>query len=119
MSEVDANAEQSMSLGERIVARGYINPHTIQDDVKAGLVLGIESVPDGLAQGFLALVNPIFGLYGYMMGTFTGAFFTSSVYMTIQAPLAPAIARAVSIMVPLGIRVISSTTSGGNCFTYS
>lgn len=51
----------------------------------AGLVLGIESVPDGLAQGFLAFVNPIYGLYGYMMGTLTAAFFTSSTFMVVQA----------------------------------
>ncbi|MEZ4769607.1 MAG: SulP family inorganic anion transporter [Caldilineales bacterium] len=48
-------------------------------------MLGIESVPDGLAQGFLASINPIYGLYAYMTGTFTAAFFTSSVYMAVQA----------------------------------
>jgi len=78
-------AEKSTRLQERIVARGFINPRTLVDDIKAGLVLGIESVPDGLAQGFLAFVNPIFGLYGYMMGTFSGALFTSSTYMAVQA----------------------------------
>ena len=67
------------------MARQFINPRTLQKDITAGLVLGIESVPDGLAQGFLAFVNPVFGLYGYMMGTFTGAFFTSSTFMVVQA----------------------------------
>ena len=67
------------------MARQFINPQTIREDIMAGLVLGIESVPDGLAQGFLAFVNPIYGLYGYMMGTFTGAFFTSSTFMVVQA----------------------------------
>ena len=67
------------------MARQFINRHTLKDDIMAGLVLGVESVPDGLAQGFLASINPIFGLYGYMMGTFSAAFFTSSVYMTVQA----------------------------------
>lgn len=83
-----------MSLWGRIIERGYFNPHTLIVDLKAGLVLGIESVPDGLAQGFLAFVNPIFGLYGYMMGTFSGAFFTSSAYMTIQATGAMALVVA-------------------------
>ena len=78
-------AEKSLGLRERIIAKGFINPRTLKDDITAGLVLGIESVPDGLAQGFLASVNPVFGLYGYMMGTFSAAFFTSSVYMTVQA----------------------------------
>ena len=67
------------------MARQFINPKTLKDDVTAGLVLGIESIPDGLAQGLLAAVNPIYGLYAYMMGTFSGAFFTSSVFMAIQA----------------------------------
>ncbi len=83
-----------MGLKEKIAAKGFINPHTLADDIKAGLVLGIESVPDGLAQGFLAFVNPVFGLYGYMMGTFFGAFFTSSTYMTIQATGAMALVVA-------------------------
>lgn len=78
-------AEKPLSLREQIIARGYINPQTLTSDLKAGLVLGIESVPDGLATGFLAFVNPIYGLYGYMMGTFTGALFTSSAYMAVQA----------------------------------
>ena len=67
------------------MARQFINPKTLKNDITAGLVLGIESVPDGLAQGLLAAVNPIYGLYAYMMGTFSGAFFTSSVFMAIQA----------------------------------
>jgi len=51
----------------------------------AGLVLGVQSVPDGLASGLLAGVNPLAGLYAYMVGTITGAFFTSSVFMAVQA----------------------------------
>ena len=34
----------------------------------AGLVLGVESVPDGLASGLLAGVNPVAGLYAYLFG---------------------------------------------------
>jgi SulP family sulfate permease len=67
------------------MAKQYINPKTIREDIMAGVVLGVESVPDGLAQGFLAFVNPVYGLYGYMMGTFSAAFFTSSVFMVVQA----------------------------------
>jgi len=76
------------------MARQFINPKTLKDDITAGVVLGIESVPDGMAAGLLALVNPIYGLYGYMMGTFTGAFFTSSVFMTVQATGAMALVVA-------------------------
>lgn len=53
-------------------------------DAVAGLVLGVQSVPDGLATGLLAGVNPMAGLYGYMVGTATGALFTSSAFMAVQ-----------------------------------
>ena len=51
----------------------------------AGLVLGVESIPDGLASGLLAGVNPVAGLYGYLYGMIGGALFTSTAFMTIQA----------------------------------
>jgi SulP family sulfate permease len=54
----------------------------------------VESVPDGLAGGLLAAVNPVWGLYGYMLGTFTGALFTSSAFMAVQATGAMAIVVA-------------------------
>jgi SulP family sulfate permease len=54
-------------------------------------VLGIESVPDGLASGLLAGVNPVAGLYGYLYGMIGGALFTSTTFMTIQATGAMAI----------------------------
>lgn len=74
--------------------RQFINRNTIAPDLTAGLVLGIQSIPDGLANGLLALINPIYGLYGYMMGTFTGALFTSSAFMSIQATSAMALVVA-------------------------
>ncbi|HEY1104522.1 MAG TPA: SulP family inorganic anion transporter [Agromyces sp.] len=58
---------------------------TMLSDARAGLVLGIESIPDGLASGVLAGVNPVFGLYGYLFGTLGGALATGSVYMSVQA----------------------------------
>ncbi|MBD1270737.1 SulP family inorganic anion transporter [Aeromicrobium tamlense] len=60
-------------------------------DAKAGFVLGVESVPDGLAAGLLAGVNPVFGLYGYLMGTLAGAFATGSFFMTVQVTGAMAV----------------------------
>lgn len=35
------------------------NRRTIGNDIVAGLTLGIESVPDAMASGLLAAVNPI------------------------------------------------------------
>ncbi|MGD9091513.1 MAG: SulP family inorganic anion transporter [Anaerolineales bacterium] len=71
--------------------KNFFNRKTLGSDLIAGLTLGIESVPDGMASGLLAAVNPIHGIYGYMVGTFTGAFVTSSVYMAVQAPSAMAL----------------------------
>ncbi|HEY5153265.1 MAG TPA: SulP family inorganic anion transporter, partial [Acidimicrobiales bacterium] len=53
-------------------------------DAVAGLVLGVQSVPDGLATGLLAGVSPLAGLYGYLIGTLGGALSTSSVFMVVQ-----------------------------------
>jgi len=58
---------------------------TLRHDAVAGLVLGVQSVPDGLAAGVLAGVNPLAGLYAYLFGTISGSLFTSSVFMAVQA----------------------------------
>lgn len=60
-------------------------------DVRAGVVLGVESVPDGLAAGMLAGLNPLHGLYAYLFGTFAGALATGSVIMSVQATGAMAV----------------------------
>ncbi|MGZ5399626.1 MAG: SulP family inorganic anion transporter [Nocardioides sp.] len=63
-------------------------------DVSAGTVLGLVSVPDGLASGLLAGVNPIAGLYGYLFGTLAGAMATSSAVMSVQGTGAMAVVIA-------------------------
>lgn len=63
----------------------------VKSDAKAAVVLGVESVPDGLASGILAGVNPVAGLYAYMFGVATGALVTSTAYMAIQGTGAMAI----------------------------
>ncbi|MFN8534492.1 MAG: SulP family inorganic anion transporter [Dehalococcoidia bacterium] len=72
----------------------FFSRKTLGNDLNAGLVLGIQSVPDGLASGLLAGVNPIYGLYAYMSGVITGAVFTSSVLMSVQATSAMAVVVA-------------------------
>lgn len=74
--------------------RSLVRRDTLRSDAIAGLVLGVESVPDGLAGGLLAGVNPVYGLYAYMVGTFTGGLFTSSSFMAVQATGAMAIVVA-------------------------
>ncbi len=74
--------------------RSLFRKETLKGDAVAGVVLGVESVPDGLAGGLLAGVNPVYGLYAYMVGTFTGGLFTSSSFMAVQATGAMAIVVA-------------------------
>ena len=65
--------------------RSLFRRKTARDDAVAGVVLGVESIPDGLASGLLAGVNPVAGLYGYLFGMVGGALFTRTAFMTIQA----------------------------------
>lgn len=79
---------------------------TVLADARAGLVLGVESIPDGLASGVLAGVNPVFGLYGYLFGTLGGALATGSVFMSVQAT------GAMSVMVADVPEVTGATDQG-------
>ncbi|MDH3708012.1 MAG: SulP family inorganic anion transporter, partial [Acidimicrobiia bacterium] len=60
-------------------------------DAGAAVVLGIESVPDGLASGLLAGVNPVAGLYAYMFGVGSAALVTGTAFMAVQGTGAMAI----------------------------
>jgi SulP family sulfate permease len=71
--------------------RALFRRRTLRDDAMGGLVLGVESVPDGLASGLLAGVNPVAGLYAYMFGLAGGALFTSTSLMAVQGTGAMAI----------------------------
>ena len=66
------------------MSRDLINPKTIVSDSVAGLTLGIESIPDAMASGLLAAVNPINAVYAVMLATPVGALFASSVFMSVQ-----------------------------------
>lgn len=82
----------TLSFGSRVKA--LFDRRTLKDDATAGVVLGVESVPDGLASGLLAGVNPLAGLYGYLYGTLGGSFFTSTPFMAVQGTGAMAIVVA-------------------------
>jgi SulP family sulfate permease len=75
----------------RWVTRRFGGRATLSADLRAGAVLGLESVPDGLANGLLAGVNPLLALNGYLVGTVVGAFTTSTVLMSVQATGAMAV----------------------------
>jgi SulP family sulfate permease len=74
--------------------RSLFRRNTAKDDAMAGLVLGVESVPDGLAAGLLAGVNPVAGLYSYLFGLAGGALFTSTAFLAIQGTGAMAVVVA-------------------------
>ena len=74
--------------------KDFGNRRTAAADLGAGTVLGVQSVPSGLATGLLAGVNPLYGLYAYTFGMIGGILTTSSVYMVVQATSAMAVRRA-------------------------
>jgi sulfate permease, SulP family len=63
----------------------------ITSDLIAGLTNAIPAIPDGMASGVLAGVNPIYGLYSLMIGTPVAALFTGSVFMSVGTTSAMAI----------------------------
>ena len=69
----------------RAALRRLFSRKTIGKDAVSGLVLGIEAVPDGLAAGLLAGLNPLAGLYAYLFGMVGATFVTSSTFMAVQA----------------------------------
>ena len=71
--------------------RDLFNRQYAKKDILAGLTLAVESVPDGMAVGTLAAISPMNGVYAYMIGGLSGAFFTSSVSLRIQATSAMAL----------------------------
>ena len=66
------------------IKRPQISSRTARSDAMAGLVLGIESIPDAMASALLAAVNPIHGAYAVMLATPIGALFASSTFMSVQ-----------------------------------
>ena len=67
-----------------IIRRLKVDPRTIGPDLMSGLVLGVQSVPDALASGVLAGVNPLYALYAVMLSTPVGALFASSAFLSVQ-----------------------------------
>lgn len=65
---------------------------TLLQDCLAALNTAITSVPDGLASGILAGVNPIYGLYAAIGGPIAGGIFSSSSLMIITTTSASSLA---------------------------
>ncbi len=65
--------------------------HTWRDAV-AGLGGAISSIPDGMACGLLAGVNPVYGLYASSSGAFFGGLATATPLMVVTTTSAAALA---------------------------
>jgi SulP family sulfate permease len=64
----------------------------LKNDLVTGLVMAIVNVPGALANGLLAGVNPVYGVYSMIAGTSVAALFTSSVIMNVDSTSATSIA---------------------------
>jgi SulP family sulfate permease len=65
---------------------------SLRDDGLAGLNSAVASVPDGLASGLLAGVNPIYGLYACMAGPIAGGLFSSTQLLIVATTSASSLA---------------------------
>jgi sulfate permease, SulP family len=72
-------------------ARRALGPASIRQDALAGLNSALSSVPDGMASGLLAGVNPIHGLYACMAGPVAGGLLSSSRLMVVTTTSAAAL----------------------------
>jgi sulfate permease, SulP family len=61
---------------------------SLRRDALAGLSGAISNVPDGMANGVLVGVNPVYGLYAAMMGPAVGGLFSSTQLMMITTTAA-------------------------------
>lgn len=69
-----------------------VSREVLTKDLIAGLVMSIVTVPGALANGLLAGINPVYGVYSMIAGTTVAALFTSSVIMNVDSTSATSIA---------------------------
>ncbi len=63
----------------------------------AGLSLAVANVPDGMANGVLVGVNPLFGLYATMVGPLVGGLLSSTALMVITTTAAASLTAGQSL----------------------
>ena len=97
-SAADADPEVDQpglsGLREAVASRLPSPPRrsTLGDDALAGLNSAVASVPDGLASGVLAGVNPIYGLYACMAGPIAGGIVSSTQLLIVATTSASSLA---------------------------
>jgi SulP family sulfate permease len=69
-----------------------VSRSTLLSEAVSGLVMALVSIPDAIAKGVLAGVNPVSGVYSMIAGTTVAALFTGSVIMNVDSTSATAIA---------------------------
>lgn len=74
-----------------IPQRLKVPSETLRNDLAAGIIMAIVSIPNGIGGGILAGVNPVQGLYSLIIGMPVAALFTSSVIMNVDATSATAL----------------------------
>jgi SulP family sulfate permease len=74
------------------MSRLRVSRQTFVRSVVAGLIMAVVGIPGGIANGLLAGVNPIYGVYSMIAGTTVAALFTSSVIMNVDSTGATALA---------------------------
>lgn len=65
-----------------------------RQDVLAGLSSSISNVPDGMANGVLVGINPVYGLYANLFGPLVGGIFASTQRMMIATTAAASLATS-------------------------
>lgn len=92
-SEADVDQPGLSSLRAAVANRAHRVFHgaPLRRDAIAGLNSALSSVPDGMASGLLAGVNPIHGLYACMAGPIAGGLLSSSQLMVITTTSAAAL----------------------------
>ncbi|MGD8201253.1 SulP family inorganic anion transporter [Ornithinimicrobium sp. W1679] len=79
------------------LSKESFRPKTLRADAQAGLVNAVVSVPDGLAAGALAGVNPVYGLYTSATSAIAGGLTSSSHMMMIATTSAASLAAGQAV----------------------
>lgn len=74
-----------------------LNLRTLPNDLVAGLVNGVASVPSSMATAALAGVNPVYGLYAVTIGPGVGSLLASSQMMQVATTGASALTASQAI----------------------
>lgn len=87
-----------VSRAAAAVRRGLPGPAALRNDGVAGFTVTVSSVPDGMANGLLAGVNPIYGLYANMVAPVVGGLLSSSRLMVINSTSAAALVAGQALL---------------------